>query len=376
MKKLSQLLATFLVISIAIGSAPALASKAYSPSELKALWHQAGKRQRKLITSNSAHYWAWAKNEAETYVADYLRPEGLVIGDPHPRNVFDYRNGGKAKLAVADIDDGGEAPLFIDIVRYVTYLETLDVSIKIGSVFDAYVDGLAGEDAAEPSALAEARESSQKDIDAKHQKYIAKHSASDGKLDYADLEITRKDSMSAAQKRAFEALSTIALKKTGYSEVLDGGYKVNDSGSSANMDRYWILLSDGRKDKLLVELKELGKPAVGYYQRQSATESRVRDVVDAYSESGLDKDLFGVVSVGSEEFWMRPRKYQALDLDDEELSAKDQKEFAIYMANWMGQAQRSQSDGKALLKLIEKDRKAAKTALESMVRAYLEEIRN
>jgi hypothetical protein len=374
MKKFSQLLAALLLCAFATGSAPALAGKAYTEVELKALFHHEGGKRRKLITSNSFHFWAWSKNEADTYIGDYLRPEGIVIGDPHPRNVFDYRTGGKAKLAVADIDDGGEAPLFIDIVRYVTYLETLDVKMKIGDVFDAYVDGLGGSEADEPSALKEARGESQKDIEAKHQKYIAKHSTKDGKLDYADLELTGLDSLSASQKSEFAALSKIALRKTGYSEVIDGGYKVNDSGSSANMDRYWLLLSDGRNEKLLVEFKELGKSAVAYYQRQSSTENRVNNLVEAYSDSGLDPKLFGVASTSSKDYWLRPRHYQALDLDDEKVSAKDQKEFAFYMANWMGQAQRAQTDGKALLKLIEKDRKAAKNALEEMVRAYLEVI--
>lgn len=348
-------------------------AKTYSQSELDALWKQTGNRQRKLVTSNSAHYWAWAANEADGYVGDYLGPKGVVIGDPHPRNVFDYRNGGKAMLAVADIDDGGRAPLFIDIVRYITYTETLDVKMKIGDIFGAYVKGLQGEETDVPSALKDARKQSAKDIKEKHAKYIKKHTK-DGKLDLEDLELTGKDDFKAEQKRTLTALSREALERTGEKEVLDAGYKVNDSGSSADMDRYWLLLGEGGDARLLLEFKELSKPAVGYYQRQANNETRVKEVLEHYSEEGLDEKLFGVVTVGSKAYWMRPRKYQALDLDDEELTAKDQKEFVKYMANWMGLSQREQSSGKSLLKLIEDDEKTAKKALEEMVRAYLKEM--
>lgn len=373
MKNWKSVLSLALLAAFAVSASPALAKKTYSDSELRSLFRKSSKRERKLITSNSVHYWAWAKNEAADYVGDYLGPTGIVIGDPHPRNVFDYRSGGKAHLAVADIDDGGEAPLFLDIVRYVTYLETLDIKMKIGDSFDAYVAGLRGEKVDEPAALAEARKSSQKDIEEAHLKYIRKHTKN-GKLDLDDLKLTGLAELTAKQKKTADALSRIALKRTGLEEVLDVGFKVNDSGSSADMERYWLLLGDGREAKLLLEFKELPESAVAYYQSQNGTASRVAKVVNAYSQSGLDEDKFGVVSANGVDFWMRPRHYQALDLDDEELSGKDQKEFAQYLANWMGRCQRDQAGGKKLLKLIEEDEKAAKNALEEMVRAYLEVI--
>lgn len=376
MKNLNQFLVAFLTLGFLVPAAPALAGKAYTQAELNKLWHQTGKKERKLVTSNSTHFWAWAKNEAEGYVGDYLAPEGVVIGDPHPRNVFDYRNGGKAKLAVADIDDGGQAPLFLDIVRLIVYTETLDMKIKISEIFDAYVDGLRGSKIAEPDAMADARAESQRDIEAGHAKYIDKHTTSKGMLDLKELDLTGQDDFSASQKKALAALSKIALKNTGFAEVVDAGFKVNDSGSSLGMDRYWLLLGKNGEGKLLLEFKELGRSAVSYYQRQAGTEARVKEVLDVYSDDGLNDEKFGVVTAAGKEFWMRPRHYQALDLDDEDLSSKDQKEFAEYTANWIGLSQRSQADGKKLLKLIEKDRKTAKEALEEMVRAYLEEIRN
>ncbi|MGZ3693850.1 MAG: DUF2252 family protein [Bdellovibrionota bacterium] len=375
MKKFGQFFAAFLVGAFLLQGAPALAAKTYTQAQLDKLFNDSGKKTRKLVTSNSVHFWAWAKNEADGYVGDYLAPEGEVMGDPHPRNVFDYRNGGKAKLAIADIDDSGEAPLFLDIVRYVVYTESLNTSMKIGDIFDAYLDGLKGKPASEPKALASARGDSQKDIDAAHLKYIRKHTKKSGKLDLEDLELTGQDEMSPAQKKTLAELSKVALKKSGLSAVIDAGYKVNDSGSSKDMDRYWILLGDRGEGTLLMEFKELSRSAVSYYERQDNTASRVNAVLDVYSEDGLDADKFGVVSSGNQDFWMRPRHYQSLDVDEKEFSEKEMRDFAEYMANWMGLAQRSQASGAKLLKLIEKDPREAKEALEKMVRAYLEELK-
>jgi hypothetical protein len=50
MKKFSQLLAALLLCAFATGSAPALAGKAYTEVELKALFHHEGGKRRKLIT--------------------------------------------------------------------------------------------------------------------------------------------------------------------------------------------------------------------------------------------------------------------------------------------------------------------------------------
>lgn len=368
----------FLASTLAVGalasSAPTLA-KTYTQAELDKLWQQTGTKQRKLVTSNSAHFWAWAKNEAPEYVKDYLEPTGTVMGDPHPRNVFDYRSGGKAKLAVADIDDGGQAPLFLDAVRYVVYTESLDTKLKVSEVFNAYVAGLRGEKTEEPTALANARAESAKEIEEAHEKYIRKHTKRDGSLNTEELELTGRDDFTAGQKKTLAGLSRIALKRTDLKELVDAGHRVNDSGSSADMDRFWLLLGKKGEGSLLLEFKELGRPAVSYYQRQASTETRVNEVLEAYSEDGLDDEKFCVVSANGKDFWMRPRHYQALDLDDEELSARDQKEFAIYTANWMGRAHRAQDEGKTLLKLISADERAAKEALEQMVRAYIAEMR-
>lgn len=47
----------------------------------------------------------------------------------------------------------------------------------------------------------------------------------------------------------------------------------------------------------------------------------------------------------------------------------------MQVAHWMGQMQSRQKAGKGLLARIDQDPKAAKDALESLVRAYIKEIK-
>lgn len=298
------------------GRAPAQ----YSPSELEKLWRPVGHKRRKQVTSNAFHFWAWSRNEAEALIGPYLNFTGVVIGDPHPRNVFDYRSGRKkAALAVADIDDGGRGPLFLDFARYVTYLEAAKLDMKIGKVFNEYVSGLRGQPVDRSEVFEEAQEESLADIEKAHLKYLRKNTI-EGKFRYEDLRMTRIPDLLRAKREEADALGRVVLEMTGLRKIYDVGYRVNDSGSSAGLSRYWYLLGSDTEPTRIVEAKELAdRPALDYYQSQSGDEARVREVVNAYSSEGLDPKLFGVVRANKANYWVRPRKFQYLKLDDEDL---------------------------------------------------------
>jgi hypothetical protein len=61
----------------------------FSEQELDSLWNGESHKARKMVTSNSVHYWAWSQNEGERYLSGYLDSTGVVMGDPHLKNVFD-----------------------------------------------------------------------------------------------------------------------------------------------------------------------------------------------------------------------------------------------------------------------------------------------
>lgn len=357
------------------GNPPAIRSLAsvrlpvYSQAELRKLW-KGGKNDRKKVTGNAAHFWAWSRNNADKYLKDYLDAGGVILGDPHTGNVFDYRPKGKpASLAVSDVDDGGEGPLFLDFARFVVFTESGKPKLKIQDVFDAYVEGLKGKKGEIPGLLAEAREYSAADIEKKHQKYIEKHTQEDGQLDLEDLDLNSR--VSAEKKDRMDSLAEDALKRAGAKKIWGEGFREDKGGASAGADRYWVLVGGEKEAARLYEYKEQRRPATSFYQEQKANNERIAKVEEIYSEEGLDSHLFGVVKAGAD-FRVRPRHYQILSPDEEDKS--DKEDFTYYVANWIGRAQAKQAGGKKLRKMIEEDPEAAKDALKKFVRAYEEEM--
>lgn len=371
MKLLSLALALFLALPAI--AADARKPAAYTPKELDKLWRNVGGKEQKWVTSNSIHFWAWARNEGEGLLGGLLQPQGQVIGDPHLKNVFDYRAGrAKARLAVADIDDGGKGPLVLDFVRYVTYLEASDLETKVGVLFKAYLEGLKGRDVEESSLLEEARAETAATIEGLHTRYVNKYVSGD-QFDYGGLGLIPVSRMSRGQKEELEAITGVVLKKSGYEKVWDRGFRMNDSGSSAGLGRFWFLLGSNAKPTRILEAKELDRPALDYYEPQGPAPARVAAVVKAYSEDGFDPTLFGVISGAGKNYWLRPRKYQALDLDDKH-SPAEKRAFADVVAQWIGARQRAQAGGAELLRMLEKDPARAKDAVERTVRAYQAEM--
>lgn len=341
----------------------------YSAAELEKLWRPVGHNQKKLVTSNSFHFWAWMSKAAPEYVPNYLGYEGVVMGDPHPRNVFDY-HGGVNALAVADIDDGGRAPLLLDIVRYITYLEAAGFELKIGQVFSAYQRGLNGQEDQAPGFLAAALQSSPADMLKRHEKWVDKRSHQ-GLFDYEKLELTPMSGLNHGQKADLEVLAGVALKKSKLKQVFDRAYRVNDTGSSAGMSRYWLLVGNAKPQRIY-EFKELGRAAVDFYRAQPETDRRVQEVVEAYSE-GFRGDELDLVQADGKFYWMRLKHIQEVDLDSDDFSFGQIQDFSVYLANWMGLMQVRQSDGKGLAKRLASD-KQAKESVEALVRAYLAEV--
>jgi hypothetical protein len=357
---------------IAYLMAGALLAGASQTVPCETLWRKVGGSTRKSITSNPGHFWAWAKENAQGHLGDYMAPEGMVIGDLHLRNVFDYRSGGRAELAVADIDDGGRGPLILDLARYAVFLKAERKDIKIAQVFSAYTDGLKGKALPEPNLLAWARELNANDIKAKHLRYVEKNSEN-GRFNFERLELSPPEKFNSAQRRESRELGKKVLEKTGAKKIWDVGLTQYDSGSSAGLARYWYLVGSMRAPNAIVEGKLLSEPGLSYFQPQKVAAERVAELTLAFSKNGLAKP-FGVARAAGKDYWVRPRKFQALDLNNEEVSWLDEEEFALYVANWLGRRQRDQPAGKALLKKIEKNEGAAKDAVRDFVRDYLSEI--
>jgi hypothetical protein len=222
------------------------------------------------------------------------------------------------------------------------------------------------------SLMAEAQSVNQKTIEAKHASYLAKH-APKGLLNYVDLGLLPESDFSIAQKTEAKALKAELLRVTGARKIYSVGYKVDASGNSKGMDRYWFVVGTEKAPTRLFEAKEQARPALDYFAPQLDQAARIKEVTRFYSERGPDPKVFNVIS-GKKSYWLRARKWQALDLDDEEISDQELADFSLYMAQWMGRMAGRQPSGKFLRVKLNEDVKQTKEDLENYVRTYMAEM--
>ncbi|MCO5143131.1 MAG: hypothetical protein M9962_08590 [Oligoflexia bacterium] len=337
----------------------------YSDRELQKLWRPYDSKEKKLVTSNSFHYWAWSSNEAKKYLRQYIRFEGVVLGDPHPKNIFDYHDTQKGTLAVADIDDGGDAPFILDIARYLVYLKAAHIELSASDILNAYIEGTIGKEIKEPKFLQKILRDPIQKVVQEQKKWILKNTQGK-KFNNKKLDLVPSKRLKKEQALELEKLGTLLTQPE--LKILDTGYQESNSGSSAGLSRYWFLLGDNRAENI-IEFKQLETAAVAYYQKQENTKKRVQKIIAAYSEGFLN---LGLVSTEENHYWMRPKHFQLLEVD--ELNKDEYKEWCIYLANWMGQKVYKQSEGKQLGQLLRSNKNDAIVEIEHFADVYIEEI--
>ncbi len=126
-KRVARGLEPFKLGALVLGLTLSLASLANASSR-SCPFMDPGKSLRNLVTSNVGHYWCAISDIISTEYPELnqLNQAGFVIGDPHFGNVMDYSFGRESGLTLADIDDVGEAPLFLDFLRYLVFLEAFE----------------------------------------------------------------------------------------------------------------------------------------------------------------------------------------------------------------------------------------------------------
>jgi hypothetical protein len=345
-----------------------------SDASIKTLWRKVGKNPRKMLSSNVNHYWAWMKENAELHLDSSLLIDGVVIGDPHLKNVLDIENNlNKRQLSVVDLDDGGRAPLLLDAVRLMTILKVSDLRFKYREMYEAYLAGLGGQVADVPDEVARALTTTHKTTEDDRLRYLAKKTQGHRFL-YDKLELKSSAQMTRAQKTELRAALKASKEffKMQNWEAVDYGVRINDSGSSMGLERYWVLVQkDGQLDQI-IEFKKMAKPATEFYQEQLNTSDRTDEIRAVYGEN-LSLQ-FQLINAGDLSFWMRPRHSNLVDLDRDPFDKDSfQHQWGLYLCNWLGQKQRLMEVGRDLLKRIQKN-DDIKSKLEDLSRAYIDEV--
>lgn len=347
-----------------------------SEQSTRKLWQPVGHNLRKFLSTNVNHYWAWMKKNAPDAFDANLLIEDTVIGDPHVKNILDVENrDGKRALSVVDLDDGGQAPLLLDAVRLFTILKANeDFEIKYRDMFDNYVAGINGKNIAMPQEIAKILNMKNDQNTSKRLQKFFDNKVVNHKFAYEALSLTAASDMTKAQKEELEKIK----KKLGTYlssqnlKIIDQALRVNDSGSSMGLPRYWFLIAKDSKLVQVLELKQMAKAAVSFYSKQNATPRRISDVLTAYGVSLTDD--YRVVQTDENSYWMRPRRAQAIDLD---IAPFDEPEFqqrwGLYLCYWLGAKQAKLKNGQKLRQAIANEGDL-KSKIEEISRAYLDDV--
>ena len=346
-----------------------------SPVEIDALWQRPNDRRDSLIRSNPTHYWAWMKANSPSNLEDIISLDGMVIADAHYFNFGDVHKEGKpGGLAVVDVDDSGKGSLFLDFIRYSIFVKAYLKNDFTKELFDAYTDGLAGKEKKVPDFLAEPLSKSRKQLEEANDKWVRAKLNSKNELDNKALKLTSYKDLKKNKPEVAklgEELEKGLLQAKKFEAIYDHGYMVTDSGSSSNMHRFWYSVKVPQGSVRIVECKQFGDPATGYYAKQSQHSKRITDVLKIYSDVETD-DSF-VFNSPNLSYWCRPRHFSFFDRDEVEedrAQIKDMVTYSRYLAFWMGRKQKLQPNGEKLLTAIKIDSKKTLEAAISLINTY------
>ena len=346
-----------------------------SPAEIDGLWQRPNDRRDSLIRSNPTHYWAWMKANSPSNLEDIIALEGQVLADPHYFNFGDVHVSGKpGGLAVVDVDDSGKASLFLDFVRYAVFVKAYLKNDYTKDLFEAYNDGLTGKDKKLPDFLAAPIAKSREDLVIMNQKWVRAKVDAKNQLDNKALGLTSFKELKKTKPEIVELgekLESLLVSEKKFDTIYDHGYMVTESGSSSKMNRFWYSAKISNGPVRVVECKQFGDPATGYYTKQSLHAKRVADVVKIYSDVVTDDSfVFDVTNVS---YWCRPKHFAFFDRDEVEkdrTQMKDMLSYSRYLAFWMGRKQKLQPNGSKLLTLLNTDYKKTLADTISLIDSY------
>lgn len=239
-----------------------------SPKELGKI-----KKKKSKIKTFVSEYWRTAESRIKAYPAE-LQAKGYVVGDPHLENVDVYLNTrsktGPMQLTFNDLDEAGHNYLVGDILKYVSYLQSLKKhGLDLKLILAKYVDGLNGKPAVVPKELETLLRMTPDEFKRAERKYVSKQRLKGIELALTKISKDEQDTLNALRRmRVIQNLSEV-----------EAWTDQNSRGSSAGMMRYLfygknqVMGPDGKLHPIgvegIVEFKELSCAGAGDAVKQN-----------------------------------------------------------------------------------------------------------
>jgi len=264
-------------------------------------------------------------------------PIGPCFGDPHPENFGYLSFAGSFEYTYNDVDDSGACPVAFDALRYFTALKML-VKDKVleAELRRSYIHFLNGEELAERPSR-----SLSPDVGIALNKVIKKRTRK-GKIKLEGGTVA----ISPARAQSLFAVMQAIPGACPACKLLDSAQVQVNSGGSAGLDRFWLLIESAEQVQQLIEFKKLTDPASQrgpWAQKQKLTRTEI--LQDIWGTSW--PAYFAFVSMDGESFLMRSRLNADLDLDS--LSPDQKKAVLTEQVYLLAQLHKKTINGSTLL---------------------------
>lgn len=260
----------------------------------------------KFLRSYVPYYYSLTSENRDALpnsILNMFTETGWCFGDAHPENFGAIlQSTGKSIFTIDDLDDAGECPVVLDLLRFVVSSRMAYLGVDLGKLMDRYRKGLNGE----AVSLSKFSQKLVEDSQGEGTKISKKLLNSDG------LSLVRKegfDSLSASQEHELKLLlQQMRGEKT---QILDVMQTLHMEGGSGGLRRFVVLLnsqSDDIEYPQVIELKEIRRPgifpaAVGDIPQDS---NRYMATL-ALTQGKHAVSSYQVVTFLKKSFWMRPR---------------------------------------------------------------------
>lgn len=311
------------------------------------------KKRKSKIKTFVSQYWRTAESRINGYPAE-LQVKGFVVGDPHLENIDVFLNTRSTtnpiQLTFNDLDEAGHNYLIGDLLKYLSYLQSLKKpGLDLKKIVAKYVDGLKGVPTALPAELEALLRMTPDDYKKAERKYVSKQ-----RIKGVELALTK---ISQEEKETQAALRNMKVIQNLFE--VEAWTDQNSKGSSAGMTRYLfygknqVRGADGKLQPIgvegIIEYKELSCTAAGDAVKQNL-ESDLEAFVDydaRFLGLPVEQSFLGrqaVVYVNSQHFLVRsksPGLYK--DIGVEGASPALVQTHGEYLAWYLGKFHREKS---------------------------------
>ncbi|MBH46777.1 MAG: hypothetical protein CME71_01260 [Halobacteriovorax sp.] len=250
-----------------------------------------------------------------TYYADTKVPKqvplALCLGDAHPENFGFILFKERTDYVFNDLDEAGVCPIALDALRYFTSLRMMGLSQRQTSRYTRYYISKLSKPSSAPRLPSNLLENLEK----KRKKNLSKYTEDSRFKAHEDFDLL-------SQQEKADLLATIK-NKLSHLKVFDIISIKKESGGSAGLVRYWVLIEDQNKVRDILELKP----------RVTAATSFSTDELADYSVVQLAKEIWGELPLHFGEVELNENKYQvrSRSKDDINLTKLNDQEFDIVL---------------------------------------------